>query len=533
MKKSFTILCGIIFLITGKGFSQQNFTVHLLPSAITSVPPVHSGAVANRNGKWIFLGGRIDGMHIMQANQAFPDYSRNDSVFVVDPLNNTYSSASTQQLPLLLHGAICSSNMQYYQDGRFLYMIGGYGFEDSTQTYLTFPTLTSVDLDSLMIAVSNSSTIINSFRMIVDSNFAVTGGEMDRLDSTYYLVFGHRFDGRYAKGPSVLFTQRYTHDIRKFSIHDDGVNLSISNYIVLKDTDVFHRRDFNLVPQIYPNHQRGFTAFGGVFRKQQDLPFLTPIDITESGVQHQTGFNENLNQYTTATMPVYDSLNNAMHTVFFGGISLYTLDTANMTLHQDTLVPFVSTISRITRDSNGNLNESKLPENMPALKGTNAVFIGDQGAPWIDGKFIDLNALSGNTRVGYIMGGIHSDFPNVADIDPTGMSRPNAQVYDVYIDKSANGINDLPLKNEVNNLLIYPNPAADKLEVEFSVTGEKLCEIKLFDTHGKFLKTLLPEKKLSGNQHLHFLLNVLKDGVYVCYVKVAESVKAVTVIVER
>ncbi len=515
-------------------FSQEAFTVHIVPSTITAVPAVHSGAFAIRNGKWIFIGGRIDGLHIMQSNMAFPTSHRNDSIFVVDPVNNSYLSASAAQLPVFLYGALCSSNMQYYQDGQNLYMIGGYGYEDSSSTWITFPSLICVDLDSLVSSVTSSSPITGCFRQLVDSNLAVTGGALDKIDSTYFLVFGHRFDGRYSNPPSALFTQRYTHDIRKFTISDNGVSLSVNNYTAISDTDVFHRRDFNLVPQIYPNHERGFTAFGGVFQKNIDQPFLTPIDITAQGVQHQFSFNENLNQYTTASLPVYDSINNFMHTIFFGGMSLYTLDTISMTLIQDTLVPFVSTISKVTRDSIGGLSESKMTENMPALLGANAMFIPDTiMQSGFDTRILDLNSLSGITRVGFIAGGILSDFPNVGNLDPEGMSRPNAQLYEVFIDKTVNNIPELAVLNSVNNLLVYPNPVTDRLNISFSVVKESDCEIKLFNNFGQQVNTLLPEIKLKGKQKFSFMTGNLNNGVYYCNVRVGSSVKSIKFLVQN
>ena len=534
MKRNFYYLILFSCLVDVSAiFAQDAFTVHLIPSSLTSVPAVHSGAFAEYNGKWIFMGGRRDGLHIMQANQAFPSTDRNDTIYIVDPLNNSMLSAAASQLPVYLFSAISSANMQFYQEGKFLYLIGGYGYEDSSQAWITFPSLVSVDLDSLENAINAGASISGSFRLLIDSNMAVTGGALDKIDSTYYLVFGHKFDGRYAKMQMPIFTQRYTHEIRKFSIHDDGINLSVSNYSALSDTNLFHRRDFNLVPQVFLNHDRGFTVFGGVFQKMADLPFLTPIDITSGGVQHQQSFNENLNQYTTATLPVYDSSYNFMHTVFFGGMSLYTLDTINLALVQDTLIPFVNTISMVSRDASGQLIESKLQENMPALKGTNAIFISDINAPTIDGRIINLNSISGNTRVGFLVGGIHSDAPNIGDLDPVSMSRPNSIVYEVYIDKNVNAIPEVNVTNAVNNLIVYPNPAVGNLYMNFLINGSAECEIVLLDSKGSHAKNLLPSQALGGQQSLIFKIDELEAGNYYCRVRVGNSVKIVKVIIGR
>jgi len=513
--------------------AQPGFGVLVQPSSVISAPPLHSGAVANLNGKWIFIGGRIDGLHIMQSNQAFPPHGRNDSIYIVDPSNNTRLSADASQLTPSIYEAICSANMQFYQDGNYLYMIGGYGKEAMGNQWLTFHSLVSIDLNCLITNITGAGPISSCFRQLIDSNMAVAGGMLEKNDSTFYLVFGHRFDGRYARDTSVgNFTQTYTHEIRKFEIFDDGTTLSILNYRTETDTTNFHRRDLNLVPQIFPNGEYGMTAFGGVFQKNADLPFLTPIDIKASGTVHQSGFNQNLNQYTSAVMAVYDSVINEMSTVFFGGMSLYTLDTLNNLLIQDTLVPFVNTISKITRTSAGTLTEYKLSEEMPGLLGTNAYFIANDSLALLHGRIINLNSLAGLTHVGYIVGGIESDFPNIADLDPESMSRPHANVYDVYIDKLINSSNDLLITNLVNNLFIYPNPATKYFFLDFDLYKQADCSVNLYDASGKSVREILISKNLSGHQHIKIYTEDLARGLYHCEVKAGTSMKVVKVLLK-
>lgn len=528
------IVLSVISFFTFINFAnaQQGFTVHVLPSTITAAPAIHSGAFAEWNNKWIFIGGRIDGLHIMQANQAFPTYGRNDSVYVVDPVANTSVAAYVFQLPSYMAEALTSSNMQSYQNGQYLYMIGGYGKSDSLATHTTFPSLISIDLDCLVNAVQSSSAINSCFRQVVDTNLAVSGGELEKIDSTYYLVFGHRFEGSYAINQTILpFYQAYTNSIRKFSINDDGVNLSISNYTTITDTNNFHRRDYNLVPQYFPNREFGITAFGGVFQKNIDRPYLTPIDITSTNVTHQSAFNQNLEQYTTANLPVYDSLNNFMHTVFFGGMSLFTLDTTSMSLVQDTLVPFIKAITRVERDAAGNLTEYQMPEQMPGFLGSNSFFIADHSASYYDAGIVNLNNLSGNTRVGYIVGGIRSDAENIASLDPSGMSRPNATVYEVYVDKTIDNVQDLAVRNDINNLLVYPNPVSNTMYLDFTLLNSGKCDVSLYSLQGALVRKLYSENRDKGDVHLKMHTSGISKGVYFCMIKSEKSVKLVKVII--
>lgn len=169
------------------------------------------------------------------------------------------------------------------------------------------------------------------------------------------------------------FRQTYTNQIRKFSIDNSDNQLSYSNYNAITDPIHLRRRDYNLLPQIFPDGEEGFTISSGVFQINADLPYLYPVDIKENSYNPVTTFNQYLSNYHSPVATFYDSLQNNMHAIFFGGISQYYYQ--NGTLIQDNQVPFVKTISRLTRDSKGILSEYLLPIEMPALKGSSADFI--------------------------------------------------------------------------------------------------------------------------------------------------------------
>ena len=114
--------------------------------------------------------------------------------------------------------------------------------------------------------------------------------------------------------------------------------------------------------------------FSGVFQHDVDLPFLNSVDVFPSGYIVNNNFNQYLSQYHSAHLPIYDEANNTMHTVFFGGLSQFTLN-ANGNLVEDANVPFVKTISRVTRLSDGAMEEVKLDIEMPTLVGSGAEFI--------------------------------------------------------------------------------------------------------------------------------------------------------------
>ena len=152
---------------------------------------------------------------------------------------------------------------------------------------------------------------------------AVTGGRLAKINDTFLLAGGQRFEGRYnPHGPDhgPGFVQEYTNEIRKFMIEYENDTPVIKNYSAIKDTINLHRRDYNLVPQVFKNDELGFTMFSGVFQYEEDIPFTSFVDIVEGSHKVSKGFDQKFNHYHSAVLPIYDKASAAMYSVFFGGI---------------------------------------------------------------------------------------------------------------------------------------------------------------------------------------------------------------------
>ena len=301
--------------------AQEQFTVQIEPLTITNAPNVHSFSFGKTSdGKWVVLGGRIDGLHQRQPFAAFQVNDNNKSVYVIDPVANQTWSTSISVLQASLFEQLQSTNQEFYQRGNTLYIMGGYGFSATQNDHITYDKLTAIDLDGLANAVINNTSIVSFFRQITNTNLAVTGGQLGVLNNVFYLCGGQYFEGRYnPMGPNngPGFIQNYTDEIKTFEISDDGTNLSIVNYSAQNDTNNLHRRDYNMTPQIFPDGTEGFTMFSGVFQHTVNLPWLNTVDVTAFGYTVNTTFNQYLSQYHSAKIPVYDTSNNIMHTLFF------------------------------------------------------------------------------------------------------------------------------------------------------------------------------------------------------------------------
>ncbi|MBL0342612.1 MAG: hypothetical protein IPP71_17970 [Bacteroidetes bacterium] len=257
----------IIWLIATIPVFSQNapFALELEPFTISGLPGLHSYAYTIHDGKWLILGGRTNGLHGFQPPFAFPLATQNTNIYVVDPVAQQFWSATSSTLPQNIQEHISSSNMEGVRLGNYFYFIGGYGFSTPANDLITFPNITAIDVPGLMNAVMNQLPVTSYFRQITDPAMALCGSRAEVIDTTVYLVFGHQFDGRYNPNNMPSFTQVYSNQIRKFNITDNGTVFTITNYTSITDTVNFHRRDYNLAPQIFPNGTSGITASSGVF----------------------------------------------------------------------------------------------------------------------------------------------------------------------------------------------------------------------------------------------------------------------------
>jgi len=413
-----------------KLIAQPNFRI--VENKTFDCIDLHSGAYAMDGDRILFIGGRTNGLHHFLSPLAFPLMMRNAEAVVYDISDDLLYTSSTDVLPVAIKEAVQSSNMQFYQESNTLFMIGGYGWQESSNMFITHPTLTAINVGGLVDAIISGSSIIPFFTQYTDTTMAVCGGHLGKIGDEYYLIFGHRFDGTYyISDTSGFFIQKYTHEIRKFKITNSP--LSIYDYSVWSDTMNYRRRDYNLVPQIFPDGTEGYTAFSGVFQRFLNIPYLHPIDIISSEVTVQA-FNQFLNNYHCAVVPMYDSDNNTMYNYFIGAMSMYLPDGSGG-LVTDSLVPFVKTIACVSRSGSGMLHEF-IVDTLTRLEGTNAQFIPATSTVRYANGVIDLQATpigSSGKLLGYIVGGIISPSPNLNDTDPAASSA-SCNIYNVYID---------------------------------------------------------------------------------------------------
>ncbi len=487
----FSIL--LFSFITNFAQNIDPFKVYLEPLEINELGGLQSYAWAQHDGKWLLIGGRLDGLHRRQPWASFDIEGHNTQILVIDPKAKKKWSAPLKTLPNPLQEQLSSTNMEFFQDGNNLILVGGYGYSFLETNHITFPYLTMVNIPGLIEAVINNAPISTYFNQIKkDEKFAVTGGYLNKIYDTYYLTGGQKFIGRYnPMGPNngPGFIQEYTNAIRKFKLELNGNEIKVSHFPEIVDSANLHRRDFNVIPQIMPSGKEGLTAFSGVFQEKADLPFLNCVNIDSSGYTVNNDFIQHFNHYHCAHIPLYSEKSSEMHNLFFGGIAQFYQK--NGSLVQDNNVPFVKSIARVSRDAQGKMTEFLLPLEMPAFLGASSEFIVLPSIEQYDNGVIKLDDLNKDTTViGYIFGGISSTASNIFFSNTDNESSANKQLFKVYLIKTLTTETQEIFDDTTYSfgLVVYPNPSNGLLNTKFNLLKQSDVSILFSDSSGKILK---------------------------------------------
>lgn len=530
-------IIGLLFSINV--FSQNvTFDITLEPVNIVGLGGLQSFAFGTYEGKWLIFGGRLDGLHRRQPFASFDQAGHNTQIFVIDPVLKQRWTASISSLSIPLQEQLKSTNMQFYQVGDYLYLIGGYGYSATLGDHTTFSKMTAVNVPETINSIINNTSFVSNFRQISDAQFQVTGGRLEKINNTFYLVGGQKFLGRYnPMGPDhgPGFVQEYTDQIRKFTLSDNGTTMSVNHLPSFTDTDNLHRRDYNVTPQIMPNGAEGITAFSGVFQKTINLPFLNCVNIDSIGYTVNNDFSQYYNHYHCANFPIYSALNNEMNTVFFGGIAQYYDNLGVLT--QDNEVPFVKTIARVSRNASGVMAEYKLPVEMPALLGAGSEWIPNESLPRYANGVIKYDDLTNDTTlIGYIYGGISSTEANIFFTNDGSQSNASSQIFKVLLTKNG-AVNTHDLNEQSLGTLqikVYPNPNDGNFVVKYNLSKHSDVKFSLFSLDGKKIEDhIFKNLPLGENTFSKYVHSITKGGTYLVTIETNYEKATQRIIIEQ
>lgn len=423
---------------------KQNF---LLPNGIQSF------VFGVQGDKFLLLTGRTNGLHGFNNDpNNFPPQAQNQIIYVIDMKRKKIASRSLVSpgsgLTQDQIDSLSVTAAQFYQRGDTLYITGGYGFRNSDQQFITFDTLTAINVPGLIHWVTHPdshSSASDHIRQISDPIFRVTGGEMHQLTANdpTLLVFGQDFEGTYATGTA---TQVYTLQVRRFNIHDDGTNLSIKILPASNPDASFRRRDLNIVSTLRPSSQGrglnyGLVVLSGVFTPGNNPGAWTvPVTITADGMPsmldptYPATFKQGMNNYSSPYISLYSRKANAVYMILLGGITYeYFQDGV---LQQDAELPFTNQVTTVKWDKHGNFKQYIMDAEYPVilstrsnpgnrlLFGASASFIHAPGLEKLQFQqgIFKFDRIHKPLVLGYIVGGIQSTLMNTNTMSDSAAS---------------------------------------------------------------------------------------------------------------
>ena len=180
--------------------------------------------------------------------------------------------------------------------------------------------------------------------------------------------------------------------------------------------------------------------------------------------------------------------------------------------------------------TSNSLTEYVNPTEMPSLIGTNSFFIVDDTIPTFANGIINLNALPyGTTRVGSIIGGINSDLPHVSNTP--NFSYASGFVMRVYLTKIIDTHTpETEVKNNILNLIAYPNPASKNITIQFETSKPEPVTIVILNQAGQQIDTYQLPKNEKGFYRFNY--EPVKAGLYYSKVITSSYTKTVTFLVK-
>lgn len=435
------------------------YTLSFVEQPFVGLPCLQSYNIATSSGGyWFICGGRRQGLHTFKQPPAnnFVKDSANHFMYVIGPTDGTYISFDVNQLSPNLSAFFQCTNQQSYFDrstGLF-YIVGGYGWKPDGSNMMTFPMMVRFNLDAMVSAIQNGATPAQITQLIEvgnDDRFAVTGGELFNLNGNFYLVFGQRFDGQYAAFGGSSFKQKYTEEVRVFTLLPNS--LKINSYGSTTNTESdhpFHRRDGNIIDDVDLNGNPQITAFGGVFQPGIIGAYTYPVYINSPAAPVlQRNANQKFSQYECPVITVFDSINTkSVYHTFFGGIShYYYTQTPSQKHAYDTVTvegrndgfPFIEDITTFVQGQYGAYTEWIHTDPVPGnrLLGASIPFIIDpvmysQNMAYDNGVLKLWKFPAGQSvPIGYIYGGIEAQNP--LPLQPNSGTFVSNTVFKVYL----------------------------------------------------------------------------------------------------
>jgi hypothetical protein len=248
MTRFLTLTLLSIFFTAGLA-AQVDETVREMPPRAVALYPtledMYGYAIGEYEDYLMVFGGSIRSQQTEQYRQDFP----NLDILLIDFKRQRASAYTNGQLEGALGEQMGATGLSYYQQGNTLFLIGGYGYSESQNQYVTFPYITAIDLKATLSALLEGKNPVASFYQICDERLAIFDGTLDYNGEEFFLINGKTayMLRPFSEHPEYV-EETLKGQARTFKLTGEGASLELEAFQDWYDMDAFEEYYGPLLP---------------------------------------------------------------------------------------------------------------------------------------------------------------------------------------------------------------------------------------------------------------------------------------------
>ncbi|MEQ8706647.1 MAG: hypothetical protein RIC19_22130 [Phaeodactylibacter sp.] len=249
MLKPILILTGLL-LSACLGFAQNEETVRTIPPEAIQLYPtledMHGYAIGQYKDYLLVFGGSIRSKVSEQDYRDFP----NLDILLIDFNEKRASAYTNSSFEGSLGEQISATGLSYYQDKGLLYLLGGYGYSETHQQFISFPYITVIDVRQTVLALLNGTDPIASFYQLCDDRMAIFNAEMDFNGDEFFLLNGKSaYKTRPFSNNPQYVEEKFDEEVRTFKMIKDGKEWYLEKFQTWYDLEAFQDLYGTLIPE--------------------------------------------------------------------------------------------------------------------------------------------------------------------------------------------------------------------------------------------------------------------------------------------
>lgn len=232
------------------GVAQTDETLRDIPPQAVQLYPtleqMEGYAVGQYKEYLLIFGGSIRSRVADNNYRNFP----NLDILLIDFNENRASAFTNGSFEGSLGEQISATGLSYYQYDGLLYLLGGYGYSETHNQFITFPYITVIDVKQTVMALLNGVDPVASFYQLCDDRMAIFNAKMDYNGDEFFLLNGksaYKLQP-FADNPKYV-EEKYNEEIRTFKMSKDGAEWRLNHFETWYDLEALQEQYGTLIPE--------------------------------------------------------------------------------------------------------------------------------------------------------------------------------------------------------------------------------------------------------------------------------------------